>query len=90
MMCEVCLCEFVDVDIVVNIFMFVELNYVDVFKRACMSFIVVNLSDVMLMEGYEVMNILCLYLVGEILSFVVEMCVLCLKVEVFSSAFVFA
>ncbi|ABP01095.1 predicted protein, partial [Ostreococcus lucimarinus CCE9901] len=72
-MCEARLCESVDVDTVANTLMLAELNHADALKRACMSFIAANLSDVMSTEGYEAMNISCPHLAGEILSSVAEM-----------------
>ena len=85
-MCEARLCESVDVDTVANTLMLAELNHADALKRACMSFIAANLSDVMSTEGYEAMNISCPHLAGEILSSVAEMRALRPKAEVFPSA----
>ena len=72
-MCEARLCESVDVDTVANTLMLAELNHANALKRACMSFIAVNLSDVMGTEGYDDMIASCPHLASEILSSVAEM-----------------
>jgi speckle-type POZ protein len=72
-MCEARLCESVDVDTVANTLMLAELNHANALKRSCMSFIAVNLSDVMETEGYDDMIASCPHLASEILSSVAEM-----------------
>jgi len=72
-MCEARLCDSVDVDSVANTLTLAELNHADALRRACLSFIAANLSDVMVTEGYEHMNATCPHLAGEILQAVAEL-----------------
>mmetsp|Transcript_6714 Transcript_6714/g.22026 ORF Transcript_6714/g.22026 Transcript_6714/m.22026 type:complete len:582 (-) Transcript_6714:1266-3011(-) len=72
-MCEARLCESVDIDSVANTLTLAELNHADALRRACLSFIAANLSDVMSTAGYDAMNRACPHLAGEILQAVAEL-----------------
>ena len=71
-MCEARLCESVDIDSVANTLTLAELNHADALRRACLSFIAANLSDVMSTAGFDAMHRTCPHLAGEILQAVAE------------------